>query len=124
MKYFKFLAIVCILVVGMTLTTFGVNATSPRYIGLKYDATAHTLNVKVIHFSPAPKLHYVYRIEIDINGEIYQAHLYTSQPRLILLSYTYNVTVNPGDTLTVSAYCVLWGNLQKSQTVTTSMMIG
>jgi hypothetical protein len=122
MKFLKFLAIIITLLLSMMMT-LGAGATSPRYIGLKYDSQAHTLNVKVVHFSPAPKIHYVYRIEIDINGEVYQAHLYTSQPRLILLSYTYNVTANPGDILTVSAYCVLWGNLQKSQTVTTEMMI-
>jgi hypothetical protein len=123
MKFLKFLAIITTLLLAMTMMTLGGGATSPRYIGLKYDAQTHMLNIKVVHFSPAPKIHYVYRVEIDINGETIQAHLYTSQPRILLLSYTYNITINPGDTLTVSAYCVLWGNLQKSETITKSMTI-
>jgi hypothetical protein len=27
--------------------------------------------------------------------------------------------VNPGDTLTVSAYCILWGYLSKTKTIAT-----
>ncbi len=105
------------------MLTVGGNATSPRYIGLKYDAQTHTLKVKVLHLSPAPKIHFVYRIEIAVNGEVTQAYIYTSQPKIIISPYSYNLTVIPGDTLTVSAYCVLWGNLQKSQTISNSMTI-
>ena len=123
MKYIKFIAVVSILLIGITMLTFSGTATSPRYIGLKYDAKTHTLNVKVLHLSPAPKIHFVYRIEIAINGEVIQSHIYTSQPKIIISSYTYNITVNPGDTLTVSAYCVLWGFLQKSQTISNSMTL-
>lgn len=117
MKHIQLLAIMGALLVGGTMLAACVSATSPRYIGLKYDAQAHTLNVKVVHFSPAPKIHYVYRIEIDKNGQVYQSYLYQKQPRIFLLSYTYNVTAYPGETLTVSAYCVLWGFIQKSMVV-------
>ena len=118
MKYLKIIAILSILLTcSTTMMTFQSNATSPRYIGLKYDAQAHSLKVKVLHISPAPKIHFVYRIEIDVNGEVAQDYIYTSQPKIIISSYTYNITLNPGDTLTVSAYCVLWGFLQKSQII-------
>jgi RsiW-degrading membrane proteinase PrsW (M82 family) len=99
------------------MITACVSATSPRYIGLKYNAQTHTLKVSVIHFSPATKIHFVYRIEIDKNGQTYQSHIYQKQPGIFLLTYTYNVTAASGETLTVSAYCVLWGFLQKSMVV-------
>jgi len=117
MKHLKLIATLGALLIVMTMTSVCVNATAPRYIGMKYDAQAHTLNVKVVHLSPAPKIHYVYRIEIDKNGQVYQSYLYQKQPRIFLLSYTYNVTAYPGETLTVSAYCVLWGFIQKSMVV-------
>jgi hypothetical protein len=117
MKYLQLIAIMGAFLVSATMLTACVDATAPRYIGLKYNATTHTLTVKVIHFSPAPKIHYVYRIEIDKNGQVYQAYLYQKQPGIFLLKYTYNVTATPGETLTVSAYCVLWGFIQKSMVV-------
>lgn len=117
MKYLQLIAIMGALLVSATMMTACVDATAPRYIGLKYNATSHILTVKVIHFSPAPKIHYVYRIEIDKNGQVYQAYVYQKQPGIFLLTYTYNMTAYPGETLTVSAYCVLWGFIQKSMVV-------
>jgi hypothetical protein len=117
MKYLPLLALIGAFLVSTTLMTVSVNATAPRYIGLKYTAETHTLVVKVIHFSPAPKIHYVYRIEIDKNGQVYQSYEYQKQPGFFLLTYTYNVTASSGETLTVSAYCVLWGFIQKSMVV-------
>jgi hypothetical protein len=112
-----------ILLLSSSMVGFQASATAPRYLKLVYNPTAHTLKVTVMHFSPATKIHYVYRVEIDKNGAVYQAHLYTSQPRILLFSYTYNVTANPGDTLTVSAYCILWGNIQRSQIITNAVTI-
>jgi hypothetical protein len=123
MKFLKCLAIIGALLISTTMITSCVNATAPRYIGLQYNAQTNTLKVKVLHISPAPKIHYVYRIEIDKNGEVYQAYLYQKQPKIFLSTYTYNVTVSAGDTITVSAYCMLWGFLQKSQTITNSLTI-
>ncbi len=117
MKHMKLLALMGAILASMMMFTACVNATSPRYIGLKYNPGTHTLTVKVIHLTPAPKIHYVYRIEIDKNGLVYQSYLYQKQPKLFLLTYTYNVTAAPGETLTVSAYCVLWGFIQKSMVV-------
>jgi hypothetical protein len=117
MNHVKFIAVLGALLVSTTMMTACVNATAPRYIGLKYNATTHTLTVKVIHFSPAPKIHYVYRIEIDKDGQVYQSYVYQKQPGIFLLAYTYNVTAYPDETLTVSAYCVLWGFIQKSMIV-------
>ena len=117
MKYIQLIAILGALLVSTTMLTTLVDATSPRYIGLKYDAGTHTLTVKVIHFSPARKIHFVYRIEIDKNGQVYQSHVYQSQPGFFLNTYHYNVTASSGETITVGAYCVLWGFLQKSMVV-------
>ena len=114
----KYLALLTILLLSTTLIGLQVSATAPRYINAQYQPQTHTLKVTIMHFSPIKKVHYVYRVEIDKNGIVYQAHLYPSQPRLLLFSYTYNVTANPGDTLTVSAYCILWGFIQKSYTIT------
>jgi glyoxylate utilization-related uncharacterized protein len=119
MKYVKYLTLFTVFLLSSTLLGISGSATSPRYINLQYQPSTHTLKVTVIHFSPAVKIHYVYRIAIEKNGELYQAYLYEKQPGVFLLKYTYNVSVNPGDTLTVSAYCILWGYLSKTKTIAT-----
>jgi hypothetical protein len=123
MKHVRYFACLATLLLALSVIAFQGTATSPRYIKLQYNPTAHTLKVTVMHFSPAKKIHYVYRIEIDRNGQVAQAYLYQSQPRFLLFSYTYNITLNPGDFIIVSAYCILWGNIQKSQTITNSVTI-
>ena len=123
MKHIKYLAFLTAILFCTTMLCFQTSATAPRYLGLQYTAQSHSLKVTIVHFSPAVKIHYVYRVEIDKNGAVYQAHLYTKQPRIVMFSYTYNVTANPGDTLTVSAYCILWGFIQKSQTITNTITI-
>jgi hypothetical protein len=123
MKYLKIIAIIGVLLVSTTTMCFQTHATAPRYLKLQYQASTHTLKVTVIHFSPATKIHYVYRIEVDKNGAVYQSHLYQKQPRILVLTYTYNVTANPGDVLTVSAYCILWGFIQKTQTITNTITV-
>ncbi len=123
MKYLKIFALIGVLLIGTTGLCFQTQATSPRYIKMEYQATSHTLKVTVLHFSPVTKIHYVYHIEIDKNGVVYQSHLYQKQPKILVLTYTYNVTANPGDVLTVSAYCILWGFIQKTQTITGSIKI-
>ena len=118
MRYLPLFAVMGALLVSSVMVTSCVTATSPRHIGLKYDAATHTLKVNVVHLSPVTKIHYVYRVEVDKNGVVYQVHIYQKQPGIFLLRYTYtNVTATSGETLTVSAYCVLWGNLQKSMVV-------
>jgi glyoxylate utilization-related uncharacterized protein len=119
MKYVKYLALFTVFLLSSTLLGITGSATSPRYINFQYQPSTHTLKVTVVHFSPAVKIHYVYRIAIEKNGELYQAYLYEKQPGVFLLKYTYNVSVNPGDTLTVSAYCILWGYLSKTKTIAT-----
>jgi len=123
MKYLKVFAIIGIVLMSTTALCIQTQATAPRYIKMQYQATTHTLKVTVLHFSPATKIHYVYRIEVDKNGVVYQSHLYQKQPKILILTYTYNVTANPGDVLTVSAYCILWGYIQKTQTITSSLKI-
>jgi len=92
-----------------------VGATAPRYLGLKY--TSGTLSVTILHFSPVPKFHYIYKIEIEKNGLLYLSQNYTSQPKFFFYTYTYNVNATAGDILRVTATCILFGKLTRSITI-------
>lgn len=110
MKYIKYIGIfIIVLLMGMTMVTMKADATPPRFIGLNYNTDTNTLKVLVSHLSPVRSIHYIYRVSVEKNGVLEQSHFYTKQPSFFLNRYEYNIAANPGDTLTVSAFCILWG---------------
>jgi len=107
---------VIMLLIGSLMISMQAAAHNPRYMKLDYEPD--TLQVLILHFSLAPKLHYVYKVDIEKNGELYTSESYTNQQRFIFFRYTYNnVTATSGDELTVTTYCSLFGKLTKSLTV-------
>ena len=90
-------------------------AHNPGYMKLDYEPD--TLQVSILHFSFAPKIHYVYKIDIEKNGVLYSTESYTSQPRFLFFRYSYSVTATTGDELTVTAYCSLFGKITRSMTI-------
>jgi len=117
MKAKKYIVLVVLLVVGLATMGMQAAATSPRYMKLVYQPQTQTLSVTVLHFSPAVKIHYVYKIDVLKNANPDSTHLYTSQPKFFFYTYTYNVTATTGDELTVTAYCSLFGKLTRSITL-------
>jgi hypothetical protein len=115
MKYGKYIAICGILILGFALMSTQVGATAPRYMKLVYQPG--TLQVTILHFSPARTFHYIYKVDVEKNGALVDSQQYTSQPKFFFYTYSYNVTASPGDILTVTANCVLFGKLTRSITV-------
>jgi hypothetical protein len=116
----KSLKIIGFIVLGMLVVLSLlpiVPATPPRYLKIQYQESTNTLKVVLTHFSPARSIHYIYRITIHKNGVLEQSHFYTKQPHFFINTYEYNLSVNPGDVITVSAYCVLFGYNTRSTTV-------
>jgi len=123
MKFLKIFGItLLVLLVSMSLVPFA-QATPPRYLKIQYQESTNTLKVILTHASPVRSIHYIYRIIVQKNGVLEQSHFYTKQPRFFINTYEYNLSANPGDVITVSAYCVLFGYNTRSMTVTQSLQI-
>jgi hypothetical protein len=103
------------LIIGSLMISMQAAAHNPRYMKLDYEPD--TLDVLILHFSFAPKIHYVYKLDIEKNGDLYSSEQYTSQPKLLFFRYTYNMTATSGDEITVTAYCSLFGKLTRSITI-------
>jgi len=112
MKYRKYILLVILLIIGALMVSIQAAAHNPRYMKLDYEP--ETLQVSILHFSFAPKIHYVYKLDIEKNGDLYSSELYTSQPKFIFFEYTYSVTATSGDELTVTAYCSLFGKITRT----------
>jgi hypothetical protein len=115
MKYKKYIVIVAVLIMGIAMMGMQAGATAPRYMKLVYQP--ETLQVTILHFSPARTFHYVYKVDVEKNGELVVSQQYTSQPRFFFYTYSYNVTASAGDQFTVTANCVLFGKLTRSITI-------
>lgn len=103
------------LLIGILMVSMQAAAHRPGY--MKLDYTSETLQVLIVHFSIAPKSHYVYKVDIEKNGMLYSSELYPDQQKFIFFRYSYNVTASSGDELTVNAYCSLFGKNTKSITI-------
>ena len=112
MKYRTYGMLFILIIMSILMISTQVGATSPRYMKLTYQQD--TLKVIVLHFSPFRTLHYVYKIDVEKNGQPYISELYSSQPRFFFNTYQYNVTAISGDQLTVTANCNLFGKLTRS----------
>jgi len=115
MKYRTYATLVVMLIIGSLMISMQAAAHNPRYMKLDYEPD--TLDVLILHFSFAPKIHYVYKLDIEKNGDLYSSEQYTSQPKLLFFRYTYNMTATSGDEITVTAYCSLFGKLTRSITI-------
>jgi hypothetical protein len=103
------------LITGSLMISMQAAAHNPRYMKLDYEA--NSLDVLILHFSFAPKIHYVYKVDIEKNGDLYVSEQYANQPMFIFFRYDYNVTATTGDELVVTAYCSLFGKITRSITV-------
>jgi hypothetical protein len=117
MKSMKVVGIFVIgLLVALSLASFA-DATPPRYLKVQYQVSTNTLKVTLTHATPVRSIHYIYRIIVQKNGVLEQSHFYSKQPRFFINTYEYNLSANPGDVITVSAFCILFGYNTRSTTV-------
>lgn len=89
----------------------------PKDVALSYDAPSKALSVKVAHSSFFPSRHYVKNVVISLNGKTVRSEPYTSQPAGDAFTYTYTVEASPGDELSVTALCNVFGSKETKLTV-------
>ena len=107
-------AITAIVVIITVIISTQAYANPPDDMVLEYNVSASELDVTITHPTFDPNTHYIYKVDIDINGELYLSELYTSQPTSDPFTYTYTVVANAGDEISVTAFCSLFGDLTKS----------
>jgi hypothetical protein len=116
MKYLKTSAMFLVLFMCLTIIGTQASAHPPGFMNLKYEE--NNLKILIIHFSISPfGSHYIYKLDIEVNGESVESELYEQQERFIFLFYNFELIAEPGDEITVNAFCSLFGQKEKSITV-------
>ncbi len=82
-----------------------VCAHAPATMKATYNTENQDLQVTISHQVTSATIHYISKIEIKKNGEIYNTSLYTNQPTTNSFSYIYKVNATTGDVIDVYASC-------------------
>jgi hypothetical protein len=98
------------LAISVCLLVLPAGATPPSDVTVKVDKTTDQISVTITHPVADPTTHYIRNVKVNINGRVVIDRDYTSQPTKDVFTYTYPVPVNAGDTLRVTATCVLGGD--------------
>ena len=109
--------IIILMLVTILLFTYQVTAHPPQGMTLEYNLDTDTLDVTIVHNSPAPTVHYINKVDIEKNDVLVLSQNYDSQPSTTSWTYSYNIEAEPGDILKVTAYCNIQGQITKSITV-------
>ncbi|HOT02945.1 MAG TPA: hypothetical protein PK069_02045 [Methanolinea sp.] len=91
-------------------------AHSPSDLRLDYDQGTSTLRVTVTHQVDDSSSHYVREVVIQKNGVTVDTVTYASQPSRESFTYSYPLTLDPGDLARVTARCNIGGFLTREYT--------
>ncbi|UCB58443.1 MAG: hypothetical protein JSV67_07530 [Thermoplasmatales archaeon] len=105
-----------VLLFGMIIFSTQVLANPPDEINLKYNFSTQNLDVEIIHPTLDSNSHYIYKVDIKVNGNLYLSEQYTNQPSNTFI-YSYIIEAEPGDEISVSAFCSLYGSLTETITI-------
>jgi len=109
-RYPVLLAITFLLLCGIAI------AHSPSDMRLDYDQGPGTLLVSVTHQVDDSSTHYVREMVIQKNGVTVDTVTYASQPSRETFTYSYPLTLEPGDVARVTARCNIGGSITREYT--------
>jgi hypothetical protein len=93
-----------------------VKAHNPSSMTLEYNSGNETLSVTISHSSGNFNTHYIFEVNITLNGGQAIDQGYTSQPSNTF-TYNYNLTAMAGNVIEVTARCTQAGIITRSLTV-------
>jgi len=103
----------------ITILSFStcVNAHSPSDMKISYDTETKIIDATITHQVPNPDAHYIFKIEVKINDELYKTFDYTSQPGTTFSYDLEGIEANVSDTIQVKALCNQGGDINRQLTV-------
>jgi len=103
-----------VMLVSIVVWSTTAMAHPPIDMNLEYNLDESILSVTIVHETPAPTVHYVKQVKIELNDEIIIDEQYDSQPTTSEFTYEYIVVANVGDSIKVTSYCNIQGSITRS----------
>jgi len=100
------IAVMMILASATVLFSAGtVEAHAPSDVTIDYDIEEEELTVDITHSVGDPQTHYIENVVVEVDGTEEIDEEYEEQPDDTSFQYTYDLVVEPGSTIEVTAYC-------------------
>ena len=99
------------------LCAANVMAHSPSGMKISYDMDEKTIDAEITHSVSNPSNHYVNKIEVRINNELYETIEYTSQSGSSFTHSLDSIEASAGDEIEVKAICNQGGQITRQLTV-------
>lgn len=109
-RYPVLVALTLVLLCGIAI------AHSPSDMRLEYDPGPGTLRVSVTHQVDDSSTHFIREVAIQKNGVTADTVTYTGQPSRETFTYSYPLTLEPGDMARVTARCNIGGSITREYT--------
>lgn len=97
-----------LLIFFITATLVGTqnaSAHQPYSMNLSYNTNPSSITVGISHSVDDPNVHYISKVEVEVNDTLVITETYTSQPTANNFYYTYNITASTNDKVKVTATC-------------------
>ncbi|OGW82068.1 MAG: hypothetical protein A3G33_04795 [Omnitrophica bacterium RIFCSPLOWO2_12_FULL_44_17] len=94
------------------------DAKPPLDIKIKFDLKTQRVSADIVHHVSTPKTHYVYRVDILVNGLEIMKREYKEQFNHKVQKVDEIIgNVKPGDRISIIGYCILSGKVEKELVV-------
>ncbi len=107
---FRFITFLTVTLCVWAIGTPGADAHLPETVAPLYDSDTNILTLYITHPVADPETHYIHRVEILLNGSIFETHNYISQPTKDGFIYEYPIVANNGTVIRVVAFCSISGS--------------
>ena len=86
----------------------------PSDIKITFDPKTKTVQAVIIHHVSNPAKHYIYKVDIGLNGKEIQEIKFTKQDNNVSQTVSYSIAdAKDGDVVSVQGYCNLSGTLTR-----------
>jgi hypothetical protein len=109
--------VICMLLLSTIFIVMPAMAHPSQDMVLDYNLETSELSVTITHETPAPTVHYIYKVDIELNNQLIISEEYDSQPTNDVFTYIYIIETEIGDEITVTAICNIQGSITRSITI-------
>ena len=104
----------CLVFVFVLLYSTCVYAHPPSDIIISYDPSSRIVKAVIVHSVSNPLTHYIVKVDVGLNGKEIVEHHISRQDNNDAQVVSYLIPdAQPGDTISVEAYCSISGKLEK-----------
>lgn len=105
MAFWRYIPCIFVFCLSISCIVPLVCAHAPATMTAGYNIENQELQVTISHQVSSATTHYISKIEIKKNEELYNTSIYTNQPTTNSFTYTYKVNATTGDVIDVYVLC-------------------